>query len=152
MKRGKLGSYIYINHYLLKTANAFDRILRAKGTLSQKHLLEFIQDKKREGWQGIWSVNSVAHQIAGPKWAVASGRHYAQWATRKQGCPSGLAKVEIRRRITECYMDEENCKDRSTKIEQEKGSIFCAQAQEIDESATGPDKSQLVFQRIPLKS
>ena len=31
------------NHYLLKTANVFDRTLRAKNTQAQAHLLEFLK-------------------------------------------------------------------------------------------------------------
>ena len=41
------------NHYLLKTANVFDRSLRAKGTQVQKHLLQFLKSRGQE--HAIWN-------------------------------------------------------------------------------------------------
>ena len=62
------------NRYLLKVANVFDRILRAKQTQAQAHIIDYL--RKKQPQSQVWNSAIYCSQIYGREKAIKGRNEY----------------------------------------------------------------------------
>ena len=135
------------NHYILKAANAMDRIMRAKGTQKQQHLQQYLKETQRS-WK-IWTPGGPIKQIKGPIQRKLSLENIRSWLRRGGNSWWQLDSTRTRWWRLEEINDEPGTSRGEVENSNEGGrSIYCAQAPELDQDSLA---DHLVFQFAGLR-
>ena len=133
------------NHYLLKTANLFDRTLRARGTRAQTNLQKYLRKEKIQGglWKSGVEMKNITEQITSPKGLVRGKIELQEHEQNKKANP---LSIPMNWRIHQ--LEEKEGKEPLPVARNSYTSIYGAQAEEIVET---PGLEHLVFQYEGIK-